>query len=1252
MDAIGFSSRMRRGGVTFTVALLLAQFAALADFSGHVPGPPPPPTLGARGRLEFDSVPVTGGVPRQDAQGFANLALLPEAAAVSSSAMGGYAIHKTAHLNDGASGNENSWISGADPSWAEIDLGGAYWVYKVAFASDASGRLRDRGAMAFSIQTAAEGGDAEWTTVYTHGDAPVHTRETFVFEPVQARRVRIVIDTTSGGLARIDEIEIYGQAKPISPDAIAVPETERPDAPAPPGPAVMAAAPTHGEQLHRAFLGEEHAWLKTCGRADLSPRLVPYNGRVKEHPHHVGDDRIPLPALPSAPKLDGVLDDDCWQVASSGSAQVAHIPANFDAGALVNHAVAAGHIGGDLYLGLRFDRLLSSHIAIVSTTNGRGCGVITITKKGIVFAQYEARGNRARLVDSQPLDGVFSKDFTTWEVRLPLSLFRDWEKRGLRIGLGMGGKHTPATGRALLLVDSDIFVNQAGPCIDGEFRMRLGVAASPKGRGRKKSRAVEVRGNAPALKDGLALSRGEPRERAIAADRGGIGPEYELKFEDGRGERFVVHLFQYDAMGRTLDLFEDMVERFAVDGMDVNAETETLRAFRKRHAKLTGKSKTDHKAQRSGFLEARMAKRDLFMRAPQLAAAQRILFAKRRPFEPSHNYSVILDARFRPGGSVCRLDIPLNAGRLAPEQALATSLFESKDGIARTPAADYGRENIYFAYRPSEEGYYHIMAMDPDGGHLRQLTDGPFHDYWPCPLPDGDLAVISTRCRQRFLCWRPQAFVLFRMNPDGGGFQPLSYANLSEWAPSVMNDGRIVWTRSEYQDKGADFGHTLWAIRPDGTKPELVFGNDIIQPNGYANGREVPGTHEFSCTLISHFGDLNGPIALVDTAKGRFAKEAITSLTPEVPWPGMWPIEECFRDPVPLARDYFLCSHAPQQRFHLFVIDRFGNRELLYADPAISSMCPTPLLPQEPPPVLAARVDWEGDTGEFMLHDVYAGISPPVERGTVKYLRVVEEVRAHLDEMPDGGYRADHPTFEDWYASPVHKVSGPNGWTTYVAKAPHGLVPVEEDGSAHFTAPAGKVLYFQVLDKDLNELQRMRSVVQLQPGEKRSCVGCHDSREGTPVNKGRPMAQGPAVPQVAAWGGEPLFYERVVQPVFDNHCTQCHDANHKKGIDLRGHLDAEKVPASYRTLVEKGLVHYADMGYNSGGCEKAPPLSLGTVKSKLWEVLDAGHHDVDLDRDEMRRIKTWIDLNCPLWGDYVNRGERPSAQRMVTASKR
>ena len=59
-----------------------------------------------------------------------------------------------------------------------------------------------------------------------------------------------------------------------------------------------------------------------------------------------------------------------------------------------------------------------------------------------------------------------------------------------------------------------------------------------------------------------------------------------------------------------------------------------------------------------------------------------------------------------------------------------------------------------------------------------------------------------------------------------------------------------------------------------------------------------------------------------------------------------------------------------------------------------------------------------------------------------------------------------------------------------------GTVPVEADGSAYFRAPARKPLYFQAVDAGGRAVQGMRSVVYLQPGERRGCVGCHE-RPGT-----------------------------------------------------------------------------------------------------------------------------------------------------------
>ena len=712
------------------------------------------------------------------------------------------------------------------------------------------------------------------------------------------------------------------------------------------------------------------------------------------------------------------------------------------------------------------------------------------------------------------------------------------------------------------------------------------------------------------------------------------------------GEPYWGRIARLDPLARTLVQFDEMIARLSEKGIDTTGEKQVSAELHRRRTTLDS---ADPAAADQLYHDARLAKRRLMFRDPDLDGLRRILFVKRHPYHSSHNYSDILDSTFEPGGGVCTLQIPRVDGRLEPAAAKLTTLFDSSAGIARDPMADFDAETIYFAYRPETSPrpgwapYWHLMSVAQDGSGLRQLTDGPFHDYYPCPLPDGGLAFISTRVKAKFLCWRPQAFVLFRMDGDGTNLQPLSHANLSEWSPCVMNDGRILWTRSEYLDKGADFGHTLWAIRTDGSHAELVFGNNT--PNCYINGREVPGTREICCTLFSHGGDHNGPIGLIDRGRGPFDTAAVTNITPDItPRYNMnWPRYECFRDPVPVARDYFLVSHAPADRFGLYVIDRFGNRELLYLDPAIGSMCPTPLRPIGRPPVLATAHDAhlaQAGSAQLTLVDVYQGLAPHVERGRVKYLRVCEEVRAVLNELPDGQCQSDHEPFQDWYATPIHKVSGPSGWPSYVAKATRGLVPVEEDGSASFEVPAGKTLYFQVLDKDYNELQRMRSVVQLQAGERRSCIGCHENRQHAPAPQrsmaGSVVAQKPSPPP---WGVGPFSYERVVQPVWDRNCTSCHDAGDKGGINLTGTLDAEKIPASYRTLIAGGWVHYFDFTYGLRH-HKADPMTFGTLKSRLRQVLEADHYEVKLSEAELRAVKCWIDLNCPLWPDYQFRPDR------------
>jgi hypothetical protein len=738
---------------------------------------------------------------------------------------------------------------------------------------------------------------------------------------------------------------------------------------------------------------------------------------------------------------------------------------------------------------------------------------------------------------------------------------------------------------------------------------------------------------------------------------------------------------------RVLVLLEEMIERLARQGLDVAAERAQAADLRRQAAEAPDSE--------SLYLAARRVKRQLFFRDPALGPLERILFAKRHPFLESHNYSEHLDGILEPGGGVYVLHVPRDEqDRFRPDRARIQRLFDGSEGIVREPASDFDAKTVYFAYRPDKPevdgwaSYWHLYSMEADGTGLRKLTDGPFHDFDAVCLPDGGVAFCTTRCKARFLCWRPQAYVLYRMGADGKDMRRLSHANLSEWKPSVMQSGRILWTRSEYLDKGADFGHTLWSIHPDGTHPELVFGNNT--PNCYSQAHEVPGTRELVCTLMSH-GDHKGPIALIDRGKGPFATEAITNITPDTRphYQMSRSHHDTFRDPYPISCDHFLVTHNPdnQHNWALYVIDRYGNRELLYVDPEISSKHPTPLRGRPRPPVLPSTLDAnlaERGLGQFTVQNVYEGLGSTVARGRAKYLRVAEEVPATLETLSCGQFRADHPPFTDFYASPIHLVRGPTpsfetrtpnapsaflrtnhnwpnqvtevspglyrvreggGWPSYVAKASLGTVPIADDGSANFLAPAGKVLYFQLLDAEYNELQRMRSVIQLQPGERRSCIGCHEDRHSSPPRAiAAALLQPPRNLEPPPWGAQAFDYQRLVQPVLNAHCVRCHDGSQPGRSDLRGTFDAARVPASYRTLIAGGWVHYFDFTYGMRHF-KAEPLSFGTLRSRLWTVLaDKHHQEVSLDKAGMRTIKAWIDLNCPLWPDYIYRPDRPGQQ--------
>ena len=114
-------------------------------------------------------------------------------------------------------------------------------------------------------------------------------------------------------------------------------------------------------------------------------------------------------------------------------------------------------------------------------------------------------------------------------------------------------------------------------------------------------------------------------------------------------------------------------------------------------------------------------------------------------------------------------------------------------------------------------------------------------DMHPCYLPDGGICFTSSRCEYGTLCAKPDILtttVLYRIDGDGGNMEKLTNSAVSEFSPSVMEDGRILYTRWEYVDKGQLGVKCLWAMHPDGGgSAALCVGLQVAPDQGGAERR-------------------------------------------------------------------------------------------------------------------------------------------------------------------------------------------------------------------------------------------------------------------------------------------------------------------------------------------------------------------------------------------------------------------------------
>jgi hypothetical protein len=307
------------------------------------------------------------------------------------------------------------------------------------------------------------------------------------------------------------------------------------------------------------------------------------------------------------------------------------------------------------------------------------------------------------------------------------------------------------------------------------------------------------------------------------------------------------------------------------------------------------------------------------------------------------------------------------------------------------------------------------------------------------------------------------------MNADGRAIHPITFTPIFDNEPKVMADGRLAFIRSDnFFDRGKVETH-LQVILPDGTDGLTEIGANVgadygvrLRAFGYGSPAPLP----------------DGRLAFISN-RGNFIASPGGAERDFHPLPGQ------LGDLTPLPDGRLLCTVLrPDGRRMtsdvLGVIDPGDNRVISLFESSVGAIhSPVFLGARARPPVIpdyveAGRAEQPGATGFLFCQNARFTTKTRADWERVRAVRVLGAVALTMRSSHSHIVHAGHETVE------------------------LGTVPLAADGSFFVEVPADMPLALQAVDAEgRSELNEM-SWIYVRPGERRSCIGCHQPREATP----------------------------------------------------------------------------------------------------------------------------------------------------------
>ena len=543
------------------------------------------------------------------------------------------------------------------------------------------------------------------------------------------------------------------------------------------------------------------------------------------------------------------------------------------------------------------------------------------------------------------------------------------------------------------------------------------------------------------------------------------------------------------------------------------------------------------------------------------------------------------ERNFTPGSQLCILNVSYDGTTL---QKNIEVLINDPNGVIRDPdVSNDGTKILYSHKKGLNNDDFHLYEMDIATKKIRQLTFGlGYADYEGQYLPDGNIVFNSTRCIKRVDCWITPVSNLYICDENGQFIRNVGKDQVHTNYPTVTEDGRVIYTRWDYNDRSQMYTQPLFQMNPDGTNQTEFFGNNSNFPTTLIHARNIPNTQKVMATATGHHTLQSGKLMIIDPSKGTNTNNALSYINEDGYCQWGRDIDALnqggpqYKYPYPINENVFLCSYAPtgwagdrvRTKFDIYLMDLKGNKVQLIDGSPYPATQIVPIKTSENF-IRPSMVDYTKETGTYYIGNIYEGPGlKNIPKGTVKELRIISlEFRSSAIK--------DNSSSGVGGATVTSPVSIGNG--SWDVKKVLGTVPIESDGSALFTVPARIPVYFQALDEKGQVVQTMRSWTTLMPNETYSCVGCHENKSTAPPANGTvsiAMKKGAQQIQPESWqiddnpnydpykDYEGFSYTKEIQPILDRNCISCHDNQQKADAKVGS---STQTNLNYTTLISR-----------------------------------------------------------------------------------